>query len=135
MGRALALSDRASLRAVGASASAVSVADASKVNADPSRISAEIVKLGVTPLPKLRASIRKQVADPFWRTFDGESVNAKCDDAAWKVRGVSAATFARIAAQETDKIDHALVQVMQALHQQKYGFAFHELAIRARGSK
>lgn len=104
-----------------------------KITAEPSRTSAEIVRLGRIPLPKLRQSIRKDVADLFWATFDGASVNAKCDDAVQKIPGVSADTFARIAARETDKIDLALVQVMLALHFAKSGSvaAFPGLTMRA----
>lgn len=111
-------------------ASVTSSSNAETGSTEPFRKSAEIVRLEVVTLPKLREDIRKRVADLFWRTFDGDSLNAKCDDAARKVKGVSADTFARIAAKDTGKIDHALVQVMQALHFHKYGFAFPELAIR-----
>ncbi len=134
MPRALALS--AGRDAVGRAGSRLSpsVDDGGKVNPTPSRTSAEIVRLAVVPLPKLREDIKRKVANLFWATFEGSSLNAKCDDAAWKVAGVSAATFARIASRETDKIDLALVQVMLALHYAKHGFVPEGLAIRTGGA-
>lgn len=132
--RAVALSDQASLRALDVSASEISVSNGETLNPEPSRTSAEIVRLAVVPLPKLREDIKRKVANLFWATFDGASLNAKCDDAAWKVAGVSAATFARIASRETEKIDLALVQVMLALHHAKHGFVPEGLAIRTGGA-
>ncbi len=132
--RAVALSAQAGFPAQSCS-SAISVSNGETVNPEPFRKSAEILPLGIVPLPRLREDIRKWVADLFWRTFDGDSLNDKCDDAEKKIAGVSADTFARIAAKDTGKIDHALVQVMQALHEQKHGFAFPELAIRARRTR
>lgn len=48
-----------------------------KVNAARPRKSAEIVHLY-----RLQEEIRRDAADLFWRTFDGDSLHAKCTDAA-----------------------------------------------------
>ena len=68
---------------------------------EPSGKNAEIVRLPKPCLSKLRKSIREDAAELFWRTFDGGSLNAKCADAAGKIRGVSADTFARLIEGET----------------------------------
>lgn len=105
-------------------------------NATPerSRISAEIVKIGKTPLPKLRDSIRDDFKRMFWVTFDGTSLNAKCQDAARKIGGVSADTFARIYGDDTAKVDFALALTVAAIYQTRPGAApvqFAGLIIRA----
>jgi hypothetical protein len=114
--------------------SAFSFRSCRKVNAEPSRISAEIVKIGKTPLPKLRDSIREDFKRMFWLAFDGASLNAKANDAARKIRGVSADTFARIYSDETAKVDFALALAVAAIYQTRPGAApaqFAGLIIRA----
>lgn len=119
MARALPETAGHDARALVASSQSLS-ANGLKVNADALSTSAEIVRLGRARLPQLRESLRRDQARLFWATFEGASLHAKCEDAARKIAGVSADTFARIAGCETDKIDLALVQVMLALHYQKH---------------
>lgn len=100
---------------------------------DPSRISAEIVKIGKTPLPKLRHSVRDDFKRMFWAAFDGGSLNAKCRNAARQI-GVSADTFARIYSDDTAKVDFALALAVAAVYQARPGAApvqFAGLIIRA----
>lgn len=116
----MSVSAARALRAIGGSSSAPSAVPLREVNAEPFRISAEIVNLGKVPLPKLRETIRRDAADLFWRTFDGDSVHAKSLDAARKI-GVSADTFARLCDGATDKVEYALIKAMLYWHDQKYG--------------
>ena len=97
-----------------------SVDDGDKANAGPSRISAEIVNIGKVPFPKLRETIRRDAAKLFWLAFDGDSLHAKCVDAARKVRGVSADTFARLYDEETEKVESALITAMLYWYQVKH---------------
>lgn len=134
---AVALSDQASLPGSGASASSVPsrlhLHVVEGVNAEPSRISAEILKVGKTPLPKLRQSIRDDFKRMFWLAFDGASLNAKCHAAARQI-GVSADTFARIYTEDTAKVDFALALAVAAIYQTRPNAApaqFAGLIIRA----
>lgn len=86
------------------------------------RISAEIVRLPIIPLPKLRDDIRRAARDLFWQAFPGDSLNAKSKEAARLIQGVDKDTFARIYNMDTDKIDSALMQVMLAHHFNRHGF-------------
>ena len=97
-----------------------SVDDGGKANTGPSRISAEIVNVGKVPFPRLRETVRKDAAKLFWMAFDGDSLHAKCVDAARKVRGVSADTFARLYDEDTAKVEHALIAAMLYWYQVKH---------------
>lgn len=92
-----------------------------KKSTDQSRISAEIVKIGKTPLPKLRDNIREDFKRMFWLAFDGPSLNAKANDAARKIGGVSADTFSRIYTDDTAKVDFALALAVAAIYQSRPG--------------
>ena len=103
-----------------------------KVNAELFRKSAEIRKLRIAALPKLRESSLKDSAALFWVTFDGDSLHAKSVDAASKI-GTSPDTFTRLYDKETAKVEAALLRAMLAWFDAKGGAveAFHGLAVRA----
>lgn len=92
-----------------------------KVTASGFGTSAEICAMPVGCLTKLRETVRKDACELFWRAFDGESLHAKCTDAARKIRGVSADTFARLYEQETEKVEYGLIVAMLYWHQERHG--------------
>lgn len=115
------LSDRGALPARGGVSLASSPAVLEKVSAEPIRSSAEIVRAPIPCLPKLRETVRKDAAALFWRTFEGDSLNAKAIDAARKIPGASPDTFARLYDEETVKVEHALITAMLYWRQQRFG--------------